>query len=916
MSHQLSRIAAYYRACYQADFRAIHLLNFFSKKVQHPFWLEDADLLTGRFSEEPAPTEWAKEADAFLDIYSKEKSLYICAFFLVGQTRILGRNRMVCAPLLIYPADLSENDELYSLSIDTSNPTINPAVLDVLNAAYENNPVTQEQLNDRLPIGDLNFENAYQLEQALRELFPRVALDTLTDFPEMAGVQAVREQFRKKQQRFHLISAAAAGIVDKGKGARGVLNELELMANGQDYSAPLQALFTREARMTAARKETNIHAPALLSTAQEAALHNAYRFPLSMVVGPPGTGKTFTIASLAVDLMSKGQSVLIASRNSQAVKVVAEKIESDLGLQDIVVKATSGNYRRAVKQQLQNWYKGIGLEPYSERTVSLLRKSLLKQDREIAELLEEISSRDKKIQEWGELSTGSKAHRWWPRIKRWYIQANLLEKSPFWQSVSSLKSKYWLRKKLLQDFLRTQFFYRLQQVLKKDRWVVRQLIAALSARTGNKKENLYDDIDLSVMLKCLPIWVTNTTDIHQLLPAYTEMFDVVIIDEASQCDIASALPVLQRAKRAVIVGDPKQLRHISFMSVKQQDLLRERFELTDVPDFWLDYRNHSLLDLVSDQLPSQEQVQLLDEHFRSLPDIIAFSNRHFYDGKLRIMTELPETERNNIHLHITNGQRAEQGHNNKEVQAVLRKVKTIVDNEIALEEAICQSIGILSPFRAQAEMLQKQISHEFSSEQILRHRILVGTPFAFQGEERDIMLLSFALEPDSPSGTWNYLNREDVFNVSITRARAEQHLFLSGQPADFPDGNMLRAYLDTVLFQRSRTKAVDRENRAIIGDTFMAEVVQHLRKMGVEEVYSDYKIGGVTLDLVVVHQNKTLSIDLIGYPGPYSNALSIAHWKVLSRMGVSVFALPYVHWQLKPQAARSALNSYLQNELH
>lgn len=913
MSHQLSRIAAYYRACYQSDFRAVHLLNFFSKKVQHPYWLPDADLLTGPLPEVPVPTEWAEKADAFLDIYSKEKSLYICAFFLVGQTRILGRNRMVCAPLLIYPADLTESEELYILSIDTSNPTINPAVLDVLNGAYENSQVTQEQLSDRLPVGDLNFENAYQLEETLRELFPRVAIDTLAAFPELAGVEAVREQFRKKQQRFHIIAAAAAGIVDKGKGARGVLNELELMANGADFSTPLYSLFTKEAKTVAPRKETNIHAPALLSTAQEAALHNAYRFPLSMVVGPPGTGKTFTIASLAVDLMSKGQSVLIASRNSQAVKVVAEKIESDLGLQDIVVKATTGNYRQAVKKQLQNWYKGIGLEQYTEQTVLNLRKSLQKHDREIAELLEDISKKDQRIQKWGELSAGRKSDGWWARFKRWYIQSNLLEKSPFWQSVSALKSKYWTREKLLQDFLRIQFFFRLQQVLRKDRWVVRQLIAALSARTGNKKENLYDDLDISVMLKCLPIWVTNTTDIHQLLPAYTEMFDVVIIDEASQCDIASALPVLQRAKRAVVVGDPKQLRHISFIAEKQQQLLRERFELTDVPDFWLDYRNHSLLDLVSDQLPSQEQVQLLDEHFRSLPDIIAFSNRHFYNGKLRIMTELPETDRNNIHLHISNGKRAEQGHNEKEVDAVLRKVKTIIENEEALDPAICQSLGILSPFRAQAEMLQKHISQTFSADQLLRHRILVGTPFAFQGEERDVMLLSFALEPASPSGTWNYLNREDVFNVSITRARAEQHLFLSGRPTDFPDGNMLRAYLDTVLFQRQHQREViaDRETN----DVFMAEVIQYLKKTGVSKIYSNYKIGGVALDLVVLHKDKTFSIDLIGYPGPYAHSLSIAHWKVLSRMGVPVFALPYVHWQLKPKVARSALSRYLQNEL-
>jgi uncharacterized protein YebE (UPF0316 family) len=911
MQKELSRIAAYYRACYQADFRAIHLLNFFSKKVEHGLWLEQAELLTGAFTEMPAPTAWAQKADAFLDIYSREKALYTCAFFLICKSKVLGRNRKICAPLLVYPTTLTEENEIYNLRIDTSNPTVNPAVLEVLNSAGIQPTVSQEELAEAIPVGDLNFENSYHLEQALIKLFPKVILKSLADFPDLISKDEVLKLTRQSGDRFRIVSAAAIGIIDKGKGARGVISELQLLSDGNDFSAPIKTLFNKVAATYPAGKQKIIYAPALLSTAQEQVLHNAYNYPLSMVVGPPGTGKTFTIASLAVDLMSKGHSVLIASRNNQAVKVVAEKIESDLNLPDIVVKATTGEYRKAVKKQLQNWYRGIGLEHYSEQVVNATRKSLLMQDEKIKKLIEEIEEQEGKTQKWGQFVVNGDGGLW-HRIKRWYIRNQVKDSNPFWKSVAELEKLYWMRRKLVQEFLRMIFYQRLIKVLKKDRWVIRQLIAALSARTGNKKENLYDEMDVPVMLQCLPIWITNTADVHQLLPAYTEMFDVVIIDEASQCDIASALPVLQRAKRAVIVGDPKQLRHLSFVSGRQQALFREQFGLTKVPDFWLDYRDHSLLDLVSDQLPSQEQVQMLDEHFRSLPDIIAFSNRHFYNNKLRIMTDLPDSDRNSVHLHISNGNRSEQGFNQKEAEAVIRKIRTIVEADREFESSLCQSIGVLSPFRAQVEYLQKRVADSFSGEELLRHRLLIGSPFAFQGEERDVMLLSFALEPDSPAGAWTYLNREDIFNVSITRARVEQHLFLSGKPSDFPDGNMLRAYLDTVMFRRERRIAKTTEER--VSDTFMADVLQSLQSWGMERVYTNYKIGGVVLDLVVVHRDRTLSIDLVGFPGPHSGFLSHAHWKMMSRLGIPVFALPYINWHFERQSTRHALRNYLLNE--
>ncbi|WP_170110361.1 DEAD/DEAH box helicase [Flavilitoribacter nigricans] len=911
-NEMLPAIAAYFRACYQADFRAIHLLNFFSKKVEYPLFLSEADLLTGQLFRVPIDSEWARQADAYLDIYSREKALYAGAFFLCGRSRVLGRNHSVCAPLLIYPLTLELEDEVYYLKADTTNPTLNPAVIEVLNRSDNNASATQEELAKHLPIGPLDFDQCYQLERAFTDLFPNVEVSTLAEFPELLLEDDVRSLLKKTKRGFQILSAIGIGIVDKGKGARGVLNELEMLAQGNDWSRPLQTLFSEQPVVASKAGTESIWAPAVLSEAQEEVVRNAYRYPLSLVIGPPGTGKTFTIASLAVDLMSKGQSVLIASRNNQAVKVVAEKIEADLGLPQIVVKATSGNYRKAVKDRLKEWYRGFGLEEYRKSDVRIARQEVMQRDRRIQELVEHLLRWEHKIMDWGAFVAGG-TNGLWSNVKRWFIRNSLGRSVPFWKSVMKLERMFWLRRKFMIEYLRINFFYRLVQVLRNRRKEVRNLIAALSARTGNKQANIFDEMDVSVILQCLPIWITNTADIHQMLPAYTEMFDVVIIDEASQCDIASALPVLQRAKRAVIVGDPKQLRHISFVPQRQQQIFREQYGLEKAPGHWLDYRNQSLLDLVEDQLTTQDQVKLLDEHFRSLPDIIAFSNRHFYSNQLRVMTATPDRfGEKNVHLRVVAGQRTGRGDNAEEVKAVVEMIDSILQKEKELDAALCQSIGVLSPFRGQVEAIQNAIAETFSADQLLRHRVLIGSPFAFQGEERDVMLISFAVHPGSPGGVWTYLNREDVFNVSITRARAEQYLFLSGAPKDFPDGNMLRAYLDFLEFRR---EAAARSPESGPGsDQFMGEVLQQLSEWGIDQVHTHYSIGGVELDLVVVHEGRSLGIDLMGFPGPFTGLIPIEHWKILSRVGVPVFALPYINWLFQPETSRAALKNYLLTE--
>ena len=139
------------------------------------------------------------------------------------------------------------------------------------------------------------------------------------------------------------------------------------------------------------------------------------------------------------------------------------------------------------------------------------------------------------------------------------------------------------------------------------------------------------------MAKILPCWAVTSLSARGRLPFEPGFFDLVVIDEASQCDIASALPLLYRAKRAVIIGDPLQLKHVSTVAPQQDRLMLAAHGLAEGRAAWA-YSVNSLFDLARSLCRHEDIVNLRDHH-RSHRDIISFSNQHFYRGGLRIATD-------------------------------------------------------------------------------------------------------------------------------------------------------------------------------------------------------------------------------------------------------------------------------------
>ncbi|MFK7806859.1 MAG: DEAD/DEAH box helicase [Saprospiraceae bacterium] len=904
----LSNIISYFRSCYQVDFKAIGVMNFFGKKVEHQLILNSAELLNGKLLQYPVDSEWGAEMEKTLAIHSQEKALYCCAFFLSGKMNVIGRKQKAFTPLFIYPADLIVESEVYYLSLDVDNVVLNPVFMDFVRAHFDGE-ITYDVLSEALPKGFLRFDEIHQLENTLTKLIPQLDLTRLKTFPELLSSEELKQISNKRNtdNSSSLLPGIGVGLIHKPSGSRGILNELEELSTKKNYSGVISDIFLKPSLSKNSRKKDKVLTPVTLNQSQMGVLHSASDHAITMVVGPPGTGKSFTTAALAISLINQGKSVLIASKNNQAGNVVADKIEKEFGLKNLVIRTAKRGYLKSLQKRLDDILHGFQAinEPLKIKSLS---RSLQTLDKEITQRENVLRSRTKDELKWGEFFYHYQDN-FFQSLKKSYIVFRINSRMGHWTITQGLDKLISKRERTTKQLIRAHFDHQLYKVLKSNRAHLSGMLAALKSDTGNLMKEQFEKIDFRYILQALPIWTVNSSDVHQSLPFTKELFDVVIIDEATQCDIASSLPLLQRAKKAVVVGDPKQLRHISFLSQKQQNKFAKKHNIKGVATNKLDYKKVSLLDLVSSSLPSQDQVHFLNEHYRSMPDIIRFSNDKFYNEKLTIMTATPTTLREkNVFLHEVNGIRNTKNQNEQEANGIIDKILQLIKYESDIKRSLCQSIGILSPFRAQVSLLKSKVREKLEARDIARHRILIGTPFHFQGEERDVMLLSFVLDNEAHPSSFIYLNRPDVFNVSITRARSLQHIFSSVSIETLNPDRLFTQYLQEVSKNPLSDSAVSGYHDE---DPFLEDVVALLEKWKVDQVYKSYPIAGMEIDIVVIHEDKTFCIDLIGYPGDYAAAFPIDQWNMLSRIGVSSFSLPYSSWHIEPKRAKKALEKFI-----
>lgn len=273
----------------------------------------------------------------------------------------------------------------------------------------------------------------------------------------------------------------------------------------------------------------------------------------------------------------------------------------------------------------------------------------------------------------------------------------------------------------------------------------------------------------------MPGWAVTSLSAKGRVPFESGLFDLIVVDEASQCDIASVLPLLFRAKRAVIIGDPQQLRHISRLTADKDQAFMVRHGVLDDPGAGWSYRAVSLFELAQSRVPADSVITLRDHH-RSHEAIIRFSNQQFYGGNLRVATDYSLLRRHGqpalrwIDVKGMVIRPADGGAvNDKEAAAVVSELR-----RLAIEQRYPGSIGVVTPFRAQARRIRDLVSRDDVLATILAAReFLSDTAHKFQGDERDLMIFSPVVSGGVPATALGFLRRSGhLFNVAITRGRA------------------------------------------------------------------------------------------------------------------------------------------------
>lgn len=616
---------------------------------------------------------------------------------------------------------------------------------------------------------------------------------------------------------------------------------------------------------------------------QRLAVNSALSKPLTIITGPPGTGKSQVVTNLLLNAAWQGKKVLFASKNNKAVDVVETRVNS-LGARPILLRVGAQAYQTKLAEYLMALLSAAVTEDDKEQfeEVSDIHSRLLakikKLDKETEDLIaarnttdqleqsvEEIrktvskecfqSVKNQDITIWTQqanafrnaLDSANKDKQnivvkiIWPLLKNARFAAvsqrlpsieALSEKTeltcpdkfvdefnlPAWagflnilderlQVLGAVK-EYFTALSQLQNsrpleeisFERTevlsniasnsealwQLWLRIQpsRISQSDRTMLNRYNSVLkmvmdAGTEGQLSKSAYKEYN-SIFPKVshlLPCWAVTSLSARGKIPFEPGFFDLVVFDEASQCDIASALPLLYRAKAAAVIGDPKQLSHISTLQRGQDQQLLEKYDLLPGYPHWA-YSYNSLFDLAAGQATSENFVNLLDHH-RSHADIIGFSNDQFYEGRLRVATKYDNLKRTTpkapgIRWEDVKGSVRRPGSggavNETEAQAVVSVLEDLI-----LKQGYKGSVGVVSPFRAQANAISAAVNRNDRLEKALqKHGFLSDTVHKFQGDERDVMVFSPVVSNGMPPGGLGFLRGNgNLFNVAITRARAQ-----------------------------------------------------------------------------------------------------------------------------------------------
>lgn len=589
------------------------------------------------------------------------------------------------------------------------------------------------------------------------------------------------------------------------------------------------------------------------NTSQKEAVEAALTHQVSVIQGPPGTGKTQTILNIIANLLIAGKTVLVVSNNNSAVNNVAEKLEHE-GLGFIVAKLGSvqkkeefvadqqplpdmSSWHIDASSSVKQWVKDA-LNNVSQGFSAQLRQAELRAEYDA--LLKEATYNEKlatnsidcdwlysksssKIMEllsYYQIRQSKQIPSVFFRIK-WALKLGLPMFSFLQKDVSdviaSLENAYYIVRKAeiekelqsvestlqsvdIKENLRLLGAYSLQ-ILKNEIAEHYRADTRTAFTIKNIKAKTED------LLREYPV-VLSTTYSAKSCISKDMVFDYVIMDEASQVDIKTGALALSCAMNAVIVGDDKQLPNVVS---HEEALALQAIQLTYKVDDRYNEVTHSFLQSCVEVF-KDVPVTLLREHYRCHPKIIEFCNQHFYNGELVAMTD-DNGEDNVLQVVQTVEGNHARGHFNQ------REIDVIVQ-EVLPQCADSGSIGIITPYRQQADEINKALGKDIAS-----------TVHKYQGRECDTIIMSMV--DNKPT---EFSDDPNLLNVAISRAKT--HLYVVTNSNKMPKESNLAQLIDYVRYNNFEVR--QSEVSSVFDLLYKQYTSQRLDSLANKPVVSDY----------------------------------------------------------------------------
>ncbi|MGJ8660780.1 MAG: AAA domain-containing protein [Bacteroidota bacterium] len=892
----------YFKQCYQLDYREFNLDNILSKKYPFKWFVSKTEeLLDKSLPLIPYPNKKIDDIQKEIELYKLEKKLFYASFFVIGKNvNPLFKDQTICSPLLLFPANIVTLDENSFLEIDVNSFIVNRSILEKFedDSSETSKDVFLSQLSDIT----MNEQDRFVgLNKLFETHFKNVDSTELIFYPEVWSESKIKSYLKTTElveNQFKIVPAAGTILIEKSESSLKVLNDLTQLGKRGEFSLCLDELLSSKPISQQAFSKSYFHNR--LNTSQNIALQNASKFNNSVIIGPPGTGKSYTITSIVLDALTNNKSVLVVSKTKQAVEVLRSMIEDQFDLKNYLIHTSGVNYRVSLKAKIKRYLAGIR----EHSNVQLMDAELFYQftKQQLLEVkYEKIVNREIKLS----LLSSKKSKSLKEIIQKSYLTARYFNREKLWNEFHKLSLIRTVIEKEVKIYSKRKIKNNINKNLSKHRSDLALFFDALEAENFTTYKSSMAKVKHENIVKIFPIWLANLSELNSVLPLQKELFDLVIIDESTQCDVASALPALYRAKRAVVVGDPNQLRHYSFISKQQQRDLRKKYNLPE--DKIYDYRNRSLLDIFLSKIQSQDQVSFLREHYRSTPSIIEFSNQHFYGNQLEILKSTPKySDYKQIEIINSNGIRNQKGINEKETELILIKLDELI--QLHSSEITPPSIGIISPFSSQVTYINSELKKKYELKTLKKFDLVCGTPYNFQGSEREIILLSFNVSGESHHSAFRHVNQPEVLNVAITRAKSYQYIFKSFETKEINEDSLLYKYISFIQNFLYANKQV------IETDLFQQELYDEL-SLTYDTIKCGYPIAGTILDILIIHENKNYFIDLIGYPGQYTAAFTNERYATLHRVGINSLPIHYSIWVKDRKRVLEKIASFVQNTI-